>query len=441
MKIKDLLEGAVGYIAKNKKEASDPRYSMSVTQDIKPNEVARQAKKFGNTFPPPIIHSKAAKNSTPNKLMNLGLNEDSVSTLKTAVINQVKKTDDEKLLDRVYTVLNKTNLQDRIKDVISSETDVGKYAAVIADAIINTPGSYKEKYDFIDGYPDGYVNVDKLISGKLVNFSELITGNDFTKKVFDELFAFRPGSAGPGEFAIAALSPRIKMRSKGDLYIDNKYIEVKASAGAEVSSGGGRLGEPGLLNPNGVKEIIEKYTKKKIINDVYINQLPAILKANITDVLIIKKAATEIVKTIFGEADKDLVNAIVSGGNVQEKYVKVNWNKYKEEAGWEGLLVINRAAQSLRYFKNPEEMTGSIYGLRAIIVSKDTAKASRQILSQITLKGSGSASMPTSNNINVDAMDTDVTSTQELPKRKPADITAAKPRLKSAPKGVGRSKR
>jgi hypothetical protein len=86
-------------------------------------------------------------------------------------------------------------------------------------------------------------------------------------------------------------------------------------------------------------------------------------------------------------------------------------------------------------------MTGSIYGLRAVIVSKDTAKASRQILSQITLKGSGSASMPTSNNINVDAMDTDVTSTQELPKRKPADITAAKPRLKSAPKGVGRSKR
>jgi hypothetical protein len=76
MKIKDLLEAAaVGYIAKNKKEANDPRFSMSVTKDIKPGEVERQAKKFGNKFPPPLLHSTAAKNSTPNKLMNLGLTE------------------------------------------------------------------------------------------------------------------------------------------------------------------------------------------------------------------------------------------------------------------------------------------------------------------------------------------------------------------------------
>lgn len=75
MKIKDLFEGAVGYIAKNKKEANDPRFSMSLTKDIKYGEVERQAKKFGNKFPPPLLHSSAAKNSTPNKLMNLGLTE------------------------------------------------------------------------------------------------------------------------------------------------------------------------------------------------------------------------------------------------------------------------------------------------------------------------------------------------------------------------------
>jgi hypothetical protein len=76
MKIKELLEtAAVGYIAKNKKEAGDPRYSMSITQDVKPGEVERQAKKFGNKVPPPLLHSSAAKNSTPNKLMNLGLTE------------------------------------------------------------------------------------------------------------------------------------------------------------------------------------------------------------------------------------------------------------------------------------------------------------------------------------------------------------------------------
>lgn len=74
-KLIDIIEGASGYIAKNSKEAKDPRFSMGMTQDIKPGEIERQAKKFGNEFPPPLLHSKAAKNSTPNKLMNLGLNE------------------------------------------------------------------------------------------------------------------------------------------------------------------------------------------------------------------------------------------------------------------------------------------------------------------------------------------------------------------------------
>lgn len=434
MKIKELLEFGVGRITK-----------QNQTQDVGPNEIKKQAAKFGFKVDkdgrPPLLHKTAAKNSTPNKLMNLGLNEESIDTLKTAVINQVKKTDDEKLLDKVYTVLNKTNLQARIQDVIKSETDVKKYAAIIAEAIINTAGTYKEKYDFIDGYPNGYVDVDKLISGKLVKFDELITGNDFTKKVFDELFAFRPGSAGPGEFALAALSPRIKMRSKGDLYIDNKYIEVKASAGETVSSGGGRLGEPGLLNPNGVREIIEKYTKKRIVNDVYIHQLPTLLKTYIKDNALIKKAATEIVKTIFGSTNSDLINAIVSGSNVQEKYVAVNWEKYKKESGWEGLLVINRAAQSLRYFTSPDQLSNNIYGLKAAIVSKDEAKASRQILSQITLKGgSGLAAVKDIDNT-TDTTDTDTTDTDVIPKRKPAPITAKKPRLTPGPKGVGRSKR
>lgn len=38
-------------------------------------DIKKQTKKFGNSFPPPLLHPSAAKNSTPNKLMNLGLKE------------------------------------------------------------------------------------------------------------------------------------------------------------------------------------------------------------------------------------------------------------------------------------------------------------------------------------------------------------------------------
>jgi len=376
MKITDLIEqGGVGVVAVNKQQAKDLRYSTSMTADVKPGETAKQAAKFGN---------KLDKKGMPPLLR-----EDSVTDLKKAVVKQVNATTDAEMLDRIYTVLNRTNLQDRIQGVISKETDAKKYADVIADIVINTPGSYQEKYAFIDKYPDGYINVDKLIGGTLVSFNDLITDNEFAKKVFNKLFTFTPESAGPGEFALAALSPRIKMRSKGDLYIDNEYIEVKSSAGKEVSSGGGRLGEPGLLNPSGVKELIERYTKNKIQGDVYIHQLHGLLAASIKDNAIIKQAATDIIKTIFGYSDKDLINAVVSGSNQQQAYVKANWKKYQEEAGWVGLLLLNRAGASARLFTNPEQTSDSIYSINAAIVSKDVAKASRQILSQVTLRGAG----------------------------------------------------
>ncbi len=60
MKINDIFEqGGVGVVAANKKQAKDPRYSSSMTADIKPSETARQAAKFGNKLDkhghPPLL--------------------------------------------------------------------------------------------------------------------------------------------------------------------------------------------------------------------------------------------------------------------------------------------------------------------------------------------------------------------------------------------------
>ena len=77
MKIRDIVE-AVGYIPKNKKEANDPRYSMAITQDVGPGQDKKETAKL---FPmnkdgkPKSLNNKAAKNSNPNTLFNLGLAE------------------------------------------------------------------------------------------------------------------------------------------------------------------------------------------------------------------------------------------------------------------------------------------------------------------------------------------------------------------------------
>ena len=57
------VEESSGYIPRNNKEAQDPRYSMAITQDIKPGEVQRQARKMGWTTDaagrPPLLTSNA----------------------------------------------------------------------------------------------------------------------------------------------------------------------------------------------------------------------------------------------------------------------------------------------------------------------------------------------------------------------------------------------
>jgi hypothetical protein len=50
MRLKEIISevGGVGVVAGDKKSAKDPRYSNSMTVDIKPGETKRQAAKFGN---------------------------------------------------------------------------------------------------------------------------------------------------------------------------------------------------------------------------------------------------------------------------------------------------------------------------------------------------------------------------------------------------------
>ena len=58
---------------------------QNTTPDVKPGETQRQAKKLGMTLDkknrPPLLHKKAVKNSSPNTLFNLGLNEDKADEL------------------------------------------------------------------------------------------------------------------------------------------------------------------------------------------------------------------------------------------------------------------------------------------------------------------------------------------------------------------------
>lgn len=318
------------------------------------------------------------------------LTED-VSQLKKDVITQVQQTDDEQLLDRIYTVLNQSGLADRIGGVLTRDTDTEGYVDEITRIIIDTPGTYQEKYAFIEAFPTGYVNIKLMLSGNRVTFEDLLQGGKFVHSVFQALKRYQPaGVKGPGEFALAVMSPHIKITGKGDLNIGDQVVEVKASAGKTVSSGGGRLGTPGLLHSDRVATIIKKYIPTVRLETGVNLSLEGLqqLAANLEPV-VKEKLAKDVFGYIFGRSvdTSELESAFAAGQSLSGPYTKANWALYQQHSGFTGVMLINFALGQLQYFANPADIISNIYSTNVYLISKDKGAQSRQILSQVTLKG------------------------------------------------------
>ena len=116
--------------------------------------------------------------------------DNNISQLKTDIIRQVKKTSDEELLDRIYTVLNKSDLVSRISGTLERDTDTVGYVEELTKIIIDTPGTFQEKYEFIDGFPTGYVDIKLMLSGNRVKFEELLSKN--IEKLLLEIESLKP---------------------------------------------------------------------------------------------------------------------------------------------------------------------------------------------------------------------------------------------------------
>lgn len=317
------------------------------------------------------------------------LEADDLSNLKTQIIGQVKKTKDADLLQKLYTMLNKTGLVDRIGLVLDRDTDTKGYVKQLVDMIIDVPGTYEEKAAFVKGYPNGYIDIDKMLSGEYVKFKDLIVGAEdapieFIRRVFDALKQVNFGSAkGPGEFGLAVLSPHIKITGKGDLNIGNITVEVKAAVGKS----GGRVGTPGLLSSDNIPAIISKYIEFDSSESLNLRQLSSLMNKAGLDQATKVKLANELFSYIFrGKADvSDIVSAVVSNQDPNPAYLKANYELYKEDSKFDGMMLINFPAEALKYFLDPEQMSREIYSFAVYLISSNQGFTSRQILSQVTL--------------------------------------------------------
>jgi hypothetical protein len=114
-----------------------------------------------------------------------------------------------------------------------------KYAQIIAE--IDAPT--EEKFAFINSLgKKSHIDEKKLLSPGKSSWDSWLTGTEFSKKLFETAYndpRVKTDNKGPGEAALAILSPNVTLAigGAGDIEVNGTPVEVKAAAGDATSAG------------------------------------------------------------------------------------------------------------------------------------------------------------------------------------------------------------
>lgn len=279
--------------------------------------------------------------------------------LKKAVSDAIKKLDisskeEADLLEDLAQTLIRDDLVDRIAEIKSSDSDVGRFFENITAAFLYTKGTIDEKHDFIDDMKnDKQIDTQKLLtSGKIQKIDDWFTGSTFGRQVFNKILPDITQGAGPGEIALSVFSRKIKASGAGseagDLQINGKSIELKTRL-----QSGGRWGDPRRANANMhgnqalMKMAASKYgfqfgskQKASLVRflDVY---APAIPSEGL------KELVPKLMENIFSHLSKsdfrDITDTIVSGDKekVKKEFLKLAFYNYKVMEPFNGILIFD----------------------------------------------------------------------------------------------------
>jgi hypothetical protein len=325
-----------------------------------------------------------------------------LSSLKAKVKARIDATDDETLLHRIYTSLNSGTLMKRLETGLQnlSDPEIHSFLSEIANAIVQAPGSYEEKLSFISGLHEGFIDVDLMIDGQRHHFADLLKP---TKQVprrflFDMFNALKDlgGKAkkGPGEFAIAIMSPQVSVFGGGDLKIGKKIVEVKAEKGT--------IGATGYFQHSKVPIILQQYFPNiDLSRNVGAEGLAQALKSTQLDPKTLKEFSDKLVDYIFKAqeawADTTALKKAIQNPqsptlarDITQGYLRASYSAYKGREGgkskFDGVMLMDFSKQELRYFDDPDEMFGDIDAVQFSIFSKNKEWGSKAINPGVKLR-------------------------------------------------------
>ncbi len=300
----------------------------------------------------------------------------------------------EEVLDKIYQILNKGMVLDRMQDVLPvtlkdeyKEDEVMRIAGSIADA----PLSYQEKIAFADNLKsNNVIDANLLLTPGQYTIDQLCRNNGANKKVFDHLKTYGIGKQmkGPAEHALAILSSDISIAGKGDVTIGNTPVEVKAAIGEKRGAGGGRFGETGqvpsrqqILNTlanSPMAKVIEDFlaTGQKSINIETFTNLANSVEMTPEER---RKLSNNLFGQIFGNEGKLVIDEFnkpnANPDAVRKAYIQSNFNWYKASdmgGAWEVLVGISFADNSIGVLRQGSDLNKiNTYKKNPAIVTTD----------------------------------------------------------------------
>ena len=176
-----------------------------------------------------------------------------------SAVDSLDPNDEEqlKLIDRVYSLVNKTGVVDRFLPIVQSKL-AGEYKdealkEITARIVSSDRLNLEQKNQFLDLFQaNKCINADTFTKDGHYGLKEIFNG-PLVEQMFLEFIDYGAGQAraGKGEHALAILSQDITQKGTGDIDVNGVAVELKVSSSTK-STGSGRMGEGGISKDRGL---------------------------------------------------------------------------------------------------------------------------------------------------------------------------------------------
>jgi hypothetical protein len=297
---------------------------------------------------------------------------------KSMVIRSLNKLPpDAPIFTDVYKQIVGEPLGNRLEKYIIARDDQDAINAVKwLVKTIPTLGSAQEVKEFTGKFGEtdfDPINVKALVPSKGMtapaNIASLVT-DPFAKKLFDKIFQefSGKGDAGPGEAALAILSPAITYASPGDISVNNVKVEVKASRG---SGKAGRIWDM-PLNQKPMAAILQSMGIANF--SVLDGEQP------FPDVEVGKEFIKEACICWFGASVPAIEKAFGNAGFKNMWQARV-FDTYKSHGKWTGMLALG--VTSYQYILTGEQFATTMKKANQGTICRPGAKQSRELAPQV----------------------------------------------------------